>query len=84
MKNRVTVRNSSESAKALASEASPKIVMLATSSGFLPTRSPIGPPDRAPTRMPMLDHRNATVNADPFRPQTCVSDGTDQAIELMS
>ena len=51
-----------ELAVALSSEANPKIVRLASNSGRRPKRSPIGPAERAPTRMPMLDHRNAAVN----------------------
>jgi hypothetical protein len=34
--------------------------------------------------MPMLDQRNAVVNAGGGRCQTWISDGTAQAIELMS
>ena len=48
-----------EPAVALSSEAIPKIVRLASNSGRRPNRSPIGPAESAPTRMPMLDHRNA-------------------------
>ncbi len=84
VKNRKTVSMQSERAKALSSEARPKIVTLASSNGLRPTRSPIGPAERAPTRMPMLDHRNAVVKAGPGRFQAWVSDGTAQPIELMS
>jgi hypothetical protein len=34
--------------------------------------------------MPMLDHRNAAVNAGPGRFQAWVSDGTETPIELTS
>ncbi len=34
--------------------------------------------------MPMLDHRNAVVNAGGGRCQLWISDGTAQPIELMS
>ena len=73
-----------ESAVALSSEAIPKIVRLASSSGRRPKRSPIGPAESAPTRMPMLDHRNAVVNIGGGRCQALISDGTAQATELRS
>ena len=63
VKKRHTLSQSSEPAAALSSEAIPKIVRLASSSGLRPKRSPIGPAESAPTMMPMLDHRNAIVNA---------------------
>ena len=69
----------SEGAKALSSEARPKIVTLASNNGLRPTRSPIGPAESAPTMMPMLDHRNAVVKAGPGRFQTWVSEGTAHA-----
>ena len=84
MKKRRTLSINSEPAKALSSEARPKIARLASSSGLRPTRSPIGPADRAPTMMPMLDHRKAWVKAGPGRFQAWVSDGTATPIELMS
>src|SRR5215472_8206618 len=84
VKKRNTVRTVNDVANALSSEASPKIVTLASKSGLRPTRSPIGPPERAPTRMPMLDHKNAVVKAGPGRFQMWVSDGTAQATALMS
>jgi hypothetical protein len=84
VKKRSTLSMNKEPANALNSEARPKIVRLASSKGFLPTRSPIGPADSAPTMMPMLDHRNAWVKAGPGRPQAWVRDGTVTPIELMS
>ena len=84
VKNRNTASTPSEGAKALSREARPKIVTLASNSGLRPIRSPIGPAERAPTMMPMLDHRNAVVKAGPGRFQTWVSDGTAQPIELTS
>ena len=73
-----------EPAVALNSDATPKIVRLASSKGFLPRRSPIGPAESAPTMMPMLDHRNAVVNAGGGRCHSWISEGTDQPIELRS
>ncbi len=70
VKNRNTVSMSSEGEKALSSEATPKIVTLASNNGLRPTRSPIGPAERAPNRIPMLDHRNAVVKAGPGKFQT--------------
>jgi hypothetical protein len=84
VKNRKTLSTVREGAKALNSEARPKIVTLVSNSGLRPTRSPIGPADSAPTMMPMLDHRNAVVKAGPGRFQTWVKDGTAHATELMS
>ena len=74
----------SEPAVALSNEATPKIVRLTSNSGRRPKRSPIGPAESAPTRMPMLDHRNAIVNIDGGRCQARISDGTAQATELRS
>ena len=73
-----------EPAVALSNEAKPKIVRLASNSGRRPKRSPIGPAESAPTRMPMLDHRNAIVNIDGGRCHAWISDGTAQATELRS
>ena len=84
VKNRNVLSMRSEPASAVNSEASPKIVMLVISKGLRPIRSPIGPAERAPTRIPMLDHRKAVVNAGPGRCQAWVSDGTETPIELMS
>ena len=84
VKKRHTLTVKSEPAKAVNTEARPKIVRLASKSGFLPMWSPIGPEDKAPTRMPMLDHRNAAVKAGPGRFQAWVNCGTATPIELMS
>ena len=84
VKKRSTLSTPSEPAKALSSEARPKIVTLASSNGRRPKRSPIGPAERAPTMMPMLDHRNASEKAEGGRFQTWVRDGTAQPIELTS
>jgi hypothetical protein len=84
VKNRKIVSTPSEPTNALPTEATPKIARLAISSGFRPKRSPIGPAERAPTKIPMLDHRNAVVNAGPGKFQACVSDGTETPIELTS
>src|SRR6516165_12448513 len=84
VKKRKMLSSNSEPANALNSEARPKIVRLASNNGLRPTRSPIGPAESAPTMIPMLDHRKATVKAGPGRFQTCVRDGTAQPIELMS
>src|ERR1700736_6679967 len=95
VKNRRMVSVSSESAKALNSEANPKIRRLPINSGLGPKRSPIGPAERAPTKMPVLDHRKAVanaaprrvqegVNAGPGRFQAWVKDGTETPIELTS
>ena len=73
-----------EPAVALSSEAIPKIVRLVSNSGRRPNRSPIGPAESAPTRMPMLDHRNAAVNIGGGRCQALISDGTAQATALRS
>src|SRR5438105_4503733 len=73
-----------EGTKALSREARPKIVTLVSNNGLRPTRPPIGPAERAPTKIPMLDHRNAVVKAGPGTFQTWVRDGTAQATELMS
>jgi len=59
VKQRRMLNTNSEPANAESSEARPKIVRLAISSGLRPTRSPIGPAERAPAMMPMLDHRKA-------------------------
>src|SRR5690349_8348168 len=72
VKNRVTASISTEPVIALASDATPKINRLAINSGFRPKRSPIGPAERAPTMIPMLDHKNAVVKAGPGRFQACV------------
>src|SRR4051794_6060719 len=80
----VALTTAGEPAKAESNEARPKIAMLASKSGLRPNRSPIGPEDKAPTRMPMLDQTNAVVNAGPGRFQAWVSDGTATPIELMS
>ena len=58
--------------------------MLASSKGLRPVRSPIGPEDKAPTRMPMLDQTKAVVKAGPGRFQAWVNCGTATPIELMS
>src|SRR5580704_12750079 len=84
VKKRVIDSTSSEPAAALASDATPNIARLASSKGLRPIRSPIGPADKAPTMMPMLDHKNAVVNIGGGRCQISFSDGTAQAIELMS
>jgi hypothetical protein len=84
VKKRHRLSRPSEPAPALNSDATPKIVRLASSNGLRPTLSPIGPAESAPAMMPMLDHRNAVVNAGGGRCQTWISDGTAQAIELMS
>ena len=60
VKKRQNVSAPSESAVALSSEATPKIVRLTSSSGRRPKRSPIRPAESAPTRMPMLEHVNAS------------------------
>jgi hypothetical protein len=69
---------------ALNSEASPKIVMLAISSGLRPRRSPIGPEASAPAMTPRLDHKKANENAEGARCQAWVRDGTAQPIEPTS
>ena len=74
----------SEPAVALSSDAMPKIVRLASSNGRRPKRSPIGPAERAPAMMPMLDQRNAVVNIDGGRCHSWISDGTAQATEFRS
>jgi hypothetical protein len=84
VKNLKIVNARSEPAKALPKEARPKITRLPISSGLRPTRSPIGPADIAPSRIPMLDHKKATVNAGPGRFHACVSDGTAMQMELTS
>ena len=84
VKKRRMLSTNSDPAKALNNEARPKIVRLASNKGLRPTRSPIGPAERAPAMMPMLDHRNACVKAGPARFQACVSAGTVTPIELMS
>ena len=84
MKKRHSFSASSDPAVALSSDATPKIVRLMSSKGLRPIRSPIGPADRAPTMMPMLDHRNACVNAGGGKPHALINDGTAQAIELTS
>jgi hypothetical protein len=73
-----------EPANAESSEATPKIARLPSNNGRRPQRSPIGPAERAPTMMPMLDHKNAVVKAGPGRFQACVSAGTAMPIEPMS
>ena len=84
VKKRRTVSTSSDGAKALANEPRPMIKALTISSGRRPVRSPIGPAESAPTMMPMLDHKNATVKAGGGKCQARISDGTDQPIELRS
>lgn len=84
VKKRQNVSAPSESAVALSNEATPKIVRLTSSNGRRPKRSPIRPADSAPTRMPMLEHVNAMVNAAAGRCQALISDGTAQAMELRS
>ena len=84
VKKRRALSTDSEPATALSNEATPKIKRLAINSGRRPKRSPIGPADNAPTMMPMLDHKNAMVNAGGGRCHKWISDGTAQPIELMS
>ena len=84
VKKRHRVSTPSDPAFALSSEATPKIVRLLSSKGRRPKRSPIGPAERAPTRMPMLDHRNATVNIGGGRCHSRISGGTAQATALRS
>jgi hypothetical protein len=84
VKKRQRLSIPSEPAAALSSEANPKIVRLASKSGRRPKRSPIGPAESAPTKMPMLDHKNAIVNIDGGRCHVWIKDGTAQATELMS
>ncbi len=84
VKKRRMLRIPREPANALNSEARPKIARLASSNGLRPKRSPIGPAESAPIMMPMLDHRNATVNDGGGRCQLWIRDGTAQPIELTS
>ena len=84
VKKRQKLSMPSEPAVALSSEAIPKIVRLPSNSGRRPKRSPIGPADSAPIRMPTLDHRNAIVNIDGGRCHSRISDGTAHATELRS
>ena len=84
VKKRNMLSTPREPAKALNTETGPKIVMLASRSGLRPTRSPIGPEERAPAMTPRLDHRKASANADGGRFQAWVSDVTAQPIEPKS
>jgi hypothetical protein len=83
VENRNRLSMLSDPTTALSREAIPKIVRLASSSGRRPSRSPIGPAERAPTMMPMLDHRNA-IAVDGGSCQSRISDGTAQATEFRS
>ena len=73
-----------EPAKAFNSEVTPTTATLPSNNGRRPMRSPIGPADRAPTMIPMLDHKKAVVKAVGGRCHALISAGTAQAIELMS
>jgi hypothetical protein len=84
VKNRQRLNVPIEPAVALSSEAIPKIVRLISNSGRRPKRSPIGPAQSAPARMPMLDSKKAVVNIGGGRCQALIRDGTAQATELRS
>src|SRR5579885_322814 len=84
VRKRQTVSIATVVAKTVASEARPNNRSARINKGLRPQRSPIGPADKAPARMPMLDHKNAPVKAGPGRCQRWVSCGTDTPIELTS
>ena len=62
-------------AKALATENTPMKATLMISSGLRPKRSPSGPDNSAPTRIPTLDITKAVVNSGGATPQAFESEG---------